>query len=167
MANFYYSCFFYEIWNLETLLLYWFCFILKDPIIFGQNATIGTANDNTDEENYPFDDKEDDPTKIEVEQEKPESLVHNGSSRGRVRKRRDVFGDSSSIDDENQKKLDLEDLLNRKIYKKLTGHEILNMTHTDLIIENIHDRNNPALKLVADCNYSLVLNSNLEFYFKG
>lgn len=61
----------------------------------------------------------------------------------------------------------LDDLLNLKIYKKLTGREILNMTYSDLMIKNINDLNDPAMSLTANCNYSLVLNSNLEFYFRG
>lgn len=72
---------------------------------------------------------------------------------------------SDSLDASNE--LGLDELRTRKIYKKLTGQEILNMTPSDLQITDIDDPNNPALALASRCNYSILLNANLEFYFKG
>lgn len=57
-----------------------------------------------------------------------------------------------------------EHLLSRKIYKKFTGFDIINMTSTDLILKNASSH---ALRTIEHCNYSLVLNHHLEFYFSA
>ena len=58
------------------------------------------------------------------------------------------------------------DLLNRFIYKKLTGEHIYNMLPKDLTINNNSAQFlNHAFNRVKFCNYSLGLDTNLEFYF--
>lgn len=62
---------------------------------------------------------------------------------------------------------DLADLLNRKIYKKFSGYDILSMTHEDLMVSDSEFDDNSALSLIKNCDFSLLLNSNLEFYFSA
>lgn len=61
--------------------------------------------------------------------------------------------------------IELNELLNRKIYKKFTGHDIMNLMNSDLMLGDTQRQYNPLFALANSCNYSLLLNANLEFYF--
>lgn len=73
----------------------------------------------------------------------------------RRRRRRSI-----RLDQEESENEELSELLRHKIYKKLTGHDILNLMDPDLAMQS-----ELASALTNDCNYTLLLNTNLEFYF--
>lgn len=137
--------------------------VFGEPFEFSPNThEIGESTGN--EENEEDESENDEKNENLLVEEKEEDVV---SQKKRKLYRRDVVGlvENNEINDDDAAAR-LAELLQRNIYKKLTGHDILNMTNRDLFVTNVGAQN-AALNLIEHCNYSLVLNSNLEFYLSA
>ena len=90
-----------------------------------------------------------------------EKTISDTQVNSKTRKKRDA---TESLSNEPPSK----DLMSRFIYKKLKGEEIYKMLPPDLTINNNSKLFlNHAFNKVKFCNYSLGLDTNLEFYFSS
>lgn len=76
-----------------------------------------------------------------------------------------LFADDSINYNQEQTKrikrdLSYDDLMGTKIYKKYTGHDIIKMLNPNLSIKLFEQ-----MSLLDNCNFSLSLDENLEYYF--
>ena len=88
-----------------------------------------------------------------------EKTLSDTQAKNKTRKKRETIDLSTNTPPSK-------DLLNRFVYKKLKGEDIYNMIPKELTINNNSKLfSNHAFNKIKFCNYSLGLDTNLEFYF--